>query len=37
MRLNPEVLTELHNHLTQLVGGMEKIQINTAFEPLGKN
>jgi DNA-binding MarR family transcriptional regulator len=36
MRLNPEVLTKLHDHLTQLVDGMDKIQINTAFEPLGK-
>jgi DNA-binding MarR family transcriptional regulator len=36
MRLNPEVLTELHNHLTKLVNGMDKIQINAAFEPLGK-
>lgn len=37
MRLNPERLAELHNQLTELVGGMQKIQINTAFEPLGKN
>lgn len=37
MRLNPEVLAELHNLLTELVKGMEKAQINTAFEPLGKN
>lgn len=37
MRLNPELLAELHNLLTELVKGMEKTQINTAFEPLGKN
>jgi len=37
VRLNPEVLNELHGHLVQLVDGMDKIQINTAFEPLGKN
>jgi hypothetical protein len=37
MRLNPEVLAELHNHLTELVKGMDKAQINAAFEPLGKS
>jgi DNA-binding MarR family transcriptional regulator len=36
MRLNPEVLTELYTHLAELVNGMDKIQINAAFEPLGK-
>jgi DNA-binding MarR family transcriptional regulator len=36
MRLNPEVLTELYAHLTELVNGMDKTQINAAFEPLGK-
>jgi DNA-binding MarR family transcriptional regulator len=37
MRLNPETLAQLYEHLTELVNGMEKIQINAAFEPLGKN
>lgn len=36
MRLNPERLEQLHGQLTELVGGMQKIQINAAFEPLGK-
>ncbi|MDP2152981.1 MAG: MarR family transcriptional regulator [Methylotenera sp.] len=36
MRLNPQALAELHSHLTALVDGMLKTQINSAFEPLGK-
>lgn len=37
MRLTPESLAELHNHLTVLVEGMENTQFNAALEPLGKS
>lgn len=37
MRLNPEMRSQLHNHLQHLVDGMQNIQINAAFEPLGKS
>lgn len=36
MRLSPQVLAQLHSHLITLVSGMDKAQINAAFEPLGK-
>lgn len=35
MRLDPEVLTALNNHLTELISGMERKHVNGAFEPLG--
>lgn len=36
MRLHPEMRTQLHSHLKDLVDGMQNIEINTAYEPLGK-
>ena len=36
-RLDPSVLSELYSHLVALVESMEKTQISTAFEPLGKH
>jgi len=35
MRLDPETLIELNNHLTLLISGMERKHAKGAFEPLG--
>lgn len=35
MRLEPETLIELNNHLTLLISGMERKHAKGAFEPLG--
>jgi DNA-binding MarR family transcriptional regulator len=35
MRLNPETLIELNNHLTLLISGMQKKHVKGAFELLG--
>ena len=35
MRLNPSVLKDLHNHLIDLIEGMDQTQSSAAFEPLG--
>lgn len=35
MRLEPEKLIELNNHLTLLISGMERKHAKGAFEPLG--
>ena len=35
MRLDPQTLIELNNHLTLLISGMERKHANGAFEPLG--
>lgn len=37
LRLDPQKLAALHSQLIELVGGMQNIQINAAFEPLGKD
>jgi DNA-binding MarR family transcriptional regulator len=36
MRLNPESLAVLNQHLAELIRGMEHQQSGSAFEPLGK-
>jgi len=35
MRLDPQTLIELNNHLTVLISGMERKHVDGAFEPLG--
>jgi DNA-binding MarR family transcriptional regulator len=35
MRLEPKILSELNNHLTLLISGMDKKDVKEAFEPLG--
>lgn len=37
LRLDPAKLAALHGQLIELVGGMQQIQINAAYEPLGKD
>lgn len=37
MQLDPDMLTELHHHLAELIGCMQRTQDNAAFEPLGKH
>lgn len=37
MQLDPDKLTELHHHLANLIGSMQRTHGNGAFEPLGKH